>query len=118
MKVIIAGSRDITDVQVVAEATREAHKAGIRITQVVSGGAHGVDRIGEYLAQQTLHCRVARFIPDWNRYGKSAGYRRNAEMSRYADALVAVWDGSSHGTRHMIETMRSLGKLVYVKEVH
>ena len=76
-----------------------------------------MDRVGEDLAEQVLRCRCVRFEPDWDRYGRGAGFRRNTEMAEHADALVAVWDGASRGTKHMIDTMRRLGKKVYVKKV-
>ena len=57
------------------------------------------------------------FIPDWDKDGRSAGYKRNAEMAEYADALIAVWDGDSKGTKHMIECMNKLNKKVYIHKV-
>ena len=51
--------------------------------------------------------KIAEFPPDWNKYGKRAGYIRNAEMARYASeengALIAFWDTKSKGTKHMID---------------
>ena len=44
-----------------------------------------------------------RFPADWDKYGKAAGYKRNGEMARNADALIAFWDGKSRGTKHMID---------------
>lgn len=55
------------------------------------------------------------FPADWDRYGKAAGYLRNTEMAKNADALVAFWDGMSLGTRHMIETAKAHGLKVRVK---
>ena len=34
--------------------------------------------------------------------GKSAGYRRNKEMAKVADALIAFWDGNGLPTRRII----------------
>lgn len=102
MKVIIAGSRSIADYALVEEAILESP---FWITEVVSGAARGVDLIGEEWADNTL-TPVKRFPADWNRLGKSAGMVRNREMAEYADALIAVWDGTSYGTRHMIAYMR------------
>jgi len=36
--------------------------------------------------------------------GKGAGPARNTFMAQHAQALIALWDGSSPGTKNMIET--------------
>lgn len=108
MKTIIAGSRSITNMAMIEKAVglsgwRE------RITEVVSGGAWGADRLGEQWAKRN-GIPVTRFPADWNRHGKSAGAIRNKEMAAYAEALIAIWNLGSRGTRHMVETMTSLHK--------
>lgn len=110
MKVIIAGSRTIDDYEIVAQAVTES---GFWVTEVVSGGARGPDSLGELWAFRNS-VYLSRFPADWN-LGKRAGILRNEEMGRYADALVAIWDGKSRGTRHMIDFMLSLGKPVHVR---
>lgn len=102
MKVIIAGSRSITEPHLMLEAI---YKSEFRITEVVSGMAVGVDRLGVWWANHKK-IPVKKFYPDWKYLGKSAGIIRNQEMALYADALIAVWDGKSRGTRHMIKYMR------------
>jgi hypothetical protein len=110
MKTIIAGSRDISDINHVRAAVLHA---GFEITEVVSGAARGIDRLGEDWA--TEHSiPIVRYPADWNKHGKSAGYLRNQQMADYADALIAVWDGSSRGTNHMVQIMRKAGKPVFV----
>lgn len=112
MKVIIAGSRDGFVAKNVFEAVDESPFVG-KITEVVSGTARGVDKDGEYYA--ACHgLPIKRFPANWEEHGKWAGFKRNRDMAFYADALVAVWDGKSKGTKHMIDTMRSMGKPVYV----
>jgi hypothetical protein len=111
LRTIIAGSRSITSLHIVAEAVKES---GFKITQVVSGGALGVDRLGEEWAK-IWGIPVIHFIPDWDKYGKRAGYLRNSDMANYADALVAVWNGKSRGTKHMIDLANAKGIKVYVK---
>lgn len=109
MKTIIAGSRSITDYEVLCRAI-EASK--FLISEVVSGGAMGVDTLGERWARAySIPVRV--FKPDWS-IGKKAGMIRNEEMNQYADALIAVWDGESRGTCDMITRARQSGKKVYV----
>jgi len=114
MKVIIAGSRSITDVNIVRRAVK---LSGFEITEVVSGTARGVDRLGEQIAHE-LNIPVKRFPANWEKYGRRAGFLRNQEMAHYADALIAVWDGVSRGTKHMIEYARSCGLQVYVHRVN
>jgi hypothetical protein len=98
MRVIIAGSREITDPRVLLDALREVQWP---ISQVVCGMARGADRLG-YDWAKANNVPIAEFPADWNRYGKQAGMKRNAEMARNADALLALWDGESRGTEHMI----------------
>jgi len=119
MRCIIAGSRTITDWQLVAAAVAAS---GFPISQVISGGARGVDALGERWARRR-GIRLRRFPADWSRFGRRAGTVRNEEMARAAAAapeggcLVAVWDGVSRGTRHMIDLARQHGLAVYVHRV-
>ena len=99
MRVIIAGSRGITDYEVVLTAIESAN---FDITTVVSGCARGVDKLGERFADD-CGLEIARYPADWDRYKKAAGHIRNAEMARNADALIAIWDGISPGTAGMID---------------
>lgn len=116
MKVIIAGSRSITDYISVERAINESGFAP-EITEIVSGAAPGVDRLGEKWARaRNIHVRIMH--ADWNGLGRAAGFARNDRMSMYADALVAIWDGESRGTMHMIRTAikRGLEVSVYLVE--
>lgn len=110
MKTIIAGSREVTDPAIVTEAVKAS---GFTISEVVSGRARGVDRLGEEWARSN-NIQISPFEPKWSIHGKAAGPIRNREMAEYADALIAIWDGSSRGTRNMIETAKELGLKVYV----
>jgi hypothetical protein len=113
MRVIIAGSRGIEDYQLVQRAIQ---KAGIQITQVVSGAARGVDRLGERFGVEN-QIPVRRFPAKWDLHGKAAGYRRNEEMAKNADALIAIGDGHSKGTAHMVETAKKYGLLIRIEKV-
>lgn len=72
----------------------------IPITEVVSGTQRGGDRIGEYFAK-LYNIKVKKFPPNWNKYGKSAGYIRNKKMAEYADACIALPGGN--GTNMMCQ---------------
>lgn len=110
MKVIIAGSRTINNYLLVRRAMRLSE---FEVTEIVSGGARGVDTLGEKWAVRH-GIPIKLFFADWDLHKKSAGYRRNVEMAEYADALVVIWDGASKGTVHMIDIMREKKKPVYV----
>jgi hypothetical protein len=110
MKVIVAGSRNIVDQKIIFNIIESSN---FEITEIVSGTARGVDQIGEKYGL-TNNIPIVMFPANWNKYGKSAGYVRNTEMAKYADALIAVWDGKSSGTRHMIKIMHDMQKPVHV----
>lgn len=111
MKVIIAGSRTINDPSALDIAIEQA---GFEITEVVSGRALGVDTLGEEWADLNGVPKML-FPPDRKKYGwPKAAFVRNAQMADYADALIAVWNGESHGTKHMIERAKEKGLKVHV----
>lgn len=118
MKVIIAGSREITDIPTVMRAI---HKSNIKrkyISEFVSGGARGVDRIGEQIARDNgFEPKI--FKANWDKFGKRAGMLRNYDMGDYADFLIAVtFLGGTAGTSGMIKYMASLKKPVFCLYVH
>ena len=111
MNVIVAGSRTFDDYRLLRYKLDQILANKLPDVVIVSGGARGADTLGERYAQER-GLPVKQFPADWDTYGKRAGYLRNEEMAGYADALVAFWDGSSNGTRHMIDLMQ--GKPVRV----
>lgn len=110
MKTIIAGSRSITSPKIVAAAIAEC---GWTPTEVVCGRAKGVDTLGEHWAIQH-RVPIKYFSPDWQQFGKRAGILRNVKMAEYAQALIAIWDGESKGTKHMIDEAESKCLKVFV----
>jgi hypothetical protein len=128
-KVIIAGSRTITDKDIVWAAITES---GLSMDEVVSGMAPGVDTIGKQIGDD-LGVPVKPFPAEWNnlkqpgaiiryrkhgkKYNANAGFYRNEQMAKYATALIAVWDGKSRGTKHMIDMAHQYNLKVYVKRI-
>lgn len=112
MRCIIAGSRNNIEYQNVFSAMGECPWSS-EITEVVSGKARGVDTMGEQWAKEN-NIPIKEFPADWKKFGRSAGPRRNEEMGDYADALIAVWDGESKGTKHMIDYSKNKGLRVFV----
>lgn len=125
IRAIIAGGRDFDNfpllmnkcIEILSEETKEDDS--IDKIRIVSGNARGADRLGEEYARIS-HYDVSRFPAAWDTYGKSAGYRRNAEMAKFASeegnvgVLIAFWDGKSRGTKHMIDLAKRYGLKVYV----
>ena len=114
MKVIIAGSRTISSIACIVNAVDQS---GFDITEVVSGMARGVDSLAIDFANLN-RIPVHKFPADWNKYGKSAGYIRNQQMAEFADALIAIWDGQSKGTKHMIDIMQKTNKPAFIYQVY
>jgi hypothetical protein len=109
MKVIIAGSRDIDDIDVLHDAYGRCRWS---ITEIVSGGARGVDTMArDFAIYNTISYK--EFLPDWD-IGRHAGFIRNDQMAQYAEGLIAIWDGKSKGTKHMIDTMLNYHKPTYI----
>ncbi len=107
MRAIIAGSRDFSDYSYF-KAYLAMLPPWVEIKEVVSGGARGPDTLAiRWAKEKNKACKI--FNADWDRLGKKAGPIRNAEMSVYADALIAFWDGQSSGTNHMIKLMIDKG---------
>lgn len=111
MKTIIAGSRKITGYNLLLEAIQQSWTP----TQVICGGAPGVDYLGSRWAKEH-DVPLVMVLADWARIGRAAGILRNKEMVGIAEGLIAVWDGKSPGTQHIIEEAqrRSLRVHVYV----
>ena len=108
MKIVIAGSRGFEDYTFMKNFLDNVIQIDAD-TEIVSGAARGADRLGElYARENKLEC--SQFPADWNKYGKSAGYRRNTEMAEYADGAIVFWDGESHGSIHEFNENKRLGK--------
>lgn len=113
MKVVVAGSREIADPAVVERAIRES---GFEITTLICGMARGVDMLAYHWAKDN-NVPVVEYPADWNKYGKSAGMRRNREMVAVADAAIIVWDGNSPGTENTIGLVKAKGIPFFLLEV-
>ena len=118
-RVIIAGSRKFNAYETLREKCDKilAKRLADADTQVViiSGCARGADSLGErYAAEKGL--QIERFPADWDKYGKSAGYRRNVEMAAAANALIAFpkTGEANKGTLNMIAIAKVKGLQVRV----
>lgn len=118
IRIIVAGGRDFNDKAKLYNSldTIVAKYTDTNTIEIVTGGARGADYLGKRYAldKHLLHTELPA---QWDKYGKSAGYRRNAQMADYVTddgVLVAFWDGRSKGTSHMIDVARRKGIKVFV----
>lgn len=117
MKLIIAGSRDIDNTRFVHSVLDQlVWEHFPNVTEIVSGGARGVDTSAEAWADNNnLHLKI--ILPNWLQYGNGAGIARNKWMADYVKpdgGLIAIWDGKSRGTTHMIDYAMGCGLDVVV----
>lgn len=116
MKLIIAGSGGITDYNLLRQAIVDSGfwKGYKHTLEIVSGCARGVDSLAIEFAQKN-NLVLHKFPADWSTHGKKAGHVRNIQMAEFADGLLALWDGVSPGTKHMIDQARKRSLIVYVE---
>lgn len=114
MKLIIAGSRTLCpDLGFIRSAIHMLHiTKNSPITEVVCGGAEGVDNEGQHWASHH-DVPIKMMCADWDKHGKAAGPIRNKQMAEYGDALLLIWDGESRGSHNMRKEMAKLRKPIY-----
>lgn len=83
------------------------------VEEIVSGGAIGVDASAREYARRNGK-KLTEFFPDYKKYGKSAPLYRNLQIIKYADEVVAFWDGKSRGTKYVIDNCIKIGKKIRV----
>lgn len=77
------------------------------VTEIVSGGARGVDTSArEYALTHGLP--YVEFLPEYAKYGRSAPLKRNLQVIEYADIVLAFWNGKSRGTNYVIQKCREI----------
>ncbi len=100
MRVAVIGSRGLT-VRDLGKYLPES------TTEIVSGGAKGVDSSArEYALSHGI--KFTEFLPEYNKYGRSAPLKRNITIIEYSDVVLAFWDGKSHGTKYVIDNCKKL----------
>lgn len=112
LKTIITGSRDCNFYPYLLDAIDQICW---EISEVVSGTCRGGDKLGETYAKLNK-IPLTKFLPDWNKYGKKAESILNEEMADYAEALIALWDGKSKGTKNMIDITSKKVLMVFIYE--
>ena len=129
MKLIIAGSRDLNLTPHYISDKMAEFGIYDQITEVVSGGASGVDKSGEKWVEnefwgdvemqnrcdpnhQIRDIKIKIFEAEWNFYGNAAGPIRNKKMAEYADCLLLIHKNTP-GSLSMKKYMKELGKPIF-----
>ena len=102
MKIAIIGSRNIQidDLSPYIPADCD---------EIISGGARGVDTCAaEYARSHNL--KLTEILPDYQKFGRAAPIVRNRAIVEAADAVIAFWDGSSRGTKSVIDFCQKTSK--------
>ena len=109
MKLLIVGSRSITDFDLTPYIPSEADT-------IISGGADGVDSLAEEYADIK---RKSKYImrPRYDLYGRAAPLKRNEQMVDLADAVLVIWDGVSKGTKYTINYAKRTNKPLTLVEI-
>ncbi len=106
MKLAIIGSRSIKNLNLDKYIPKN-------VTEIVSGGAVGVDfSAREYALKNGI--KIKEFLPEYEKYGKSAPLKRNLQIIEYSDEIFAFWNGKSRGTAFVIKNSRKMGKKLSV----
>ncbi len=104
-RVAVVGSRSYSDLQSVRDFVGYLPQK----CTLVSGGAWGVDKAGECGAK-LRNMKTDIYLPDWDKYGKTAGVLRNRKIVENSDFVVAFWKTGSKGTESTIQIAKELGK--------
>lgn len=113
-KIAIIGSRTFTDTKKLFDILDKNFE---KIGMIVSGGAKGADELGRVYAQERgFPCLI--YYPRWRSVGgdfdRGAGFKRNYEIIKNCDIVLAFWDGVSNGTRHSLELAKQLNKKIKI----
>lgn len=117
MNIAIVGSRGFTDRVIIERSIRrwmQLDQTPDAPITIVSGGARGADSIGEAVAK-SFNLPTIIHLPQWEVYGKSAGYKRNALIVRDADVVLAFFAPGprSKGTANTVASAKLAGKTVH-----
>ena len=82
------------------------------IQMVISSGAKGVDSFAKFFAARH-HKPCMKFAPQYI-YGRYATLKRNSQIVKKANTVIAFPSAKSKGTYHSIKEAQQLGRRVIV----
>lgn len=112
MRVAVTGGRTFDDIECVHRSLKALDDV-YRVTELLHGGATGADSLAASWAR-ARGIIVTEYKADWQRHGRAAGPKRNAEMLRVGspDMLIAFEGGT--GTADCVRRAQALNIPVVV----
>ncbi|MBQ2675991.1 MAG: DUF2493 domain-containing protein [Clostridia bacterium] len=115
IRIVIAGSRTFNNYKAakiyIDNCISKIRKQNKII--IISGGSRGADSLGERYAKENK-MQVELYPAEWNKYGKSAGPKRNEKMAQICNFVICFWDGKSRGTKSMIDYAKKYEKPIRI----
>jgi len=107
-RILVTGSRTWTDWRAITTALLDAADGHDAVT-LVQGCAAGADFLASQAARK-LRWEVEDHPANWAKFGKAAGFRRNAEMVALdADVCLAFIRDGSKGATHCANLAEKAG---------
>lgn len=131
--VTVAGPRDYTDKvfvnNILDKTLSDISKKESLPIHIVEGGAYGVDALAKLYALQNK-IAYTEVKADWNKYGRSAGPRRNQKMAEMSDYCIVFYKGTRGSASMVNEALKKnvpvyiisisekfgIGKIIYVND--
>ncbi|MEM8893099.1 MAG: SLOG family protein [Bacteroidota bacterium] len=86
VKLSVIGAKDFDDYKMLAD---ELNKESIDV--LVTGGKQGADLLAhEYCLDHEIPMQV--ILPEYDRHGKSANYKRNLQIIEQSNRIIVFWD--------------------------
>ncbi len=75
--------------------------------------------MGTLAEQYADRCRISKYIlrPRYDLYGRTAPLKRNEQMVDFADAVLIIWDGHSHGTQYTLKYAQKVKKTIVFVQI-
>lgn len=115
MKLIIAGGRDFNDYELLELECKAYISLNLgddwlykdndwldRNIFIINGGCEGADKLGKKFSDDYEVSSIT-INANWKLSGKSAGPIRNNQMADICSHAIIFWDGSSRGSKNMID---------------
>jgi hypothetical protein len=117
MKLAVIGSRNFTDYNFFKEKLEYLTQNIKEDIVYVSGGCkNSADELIKRYCQENSH-ELIEFLPDYKQYGKAATHIRNSQIVEFSDALIAFFNGSSPGTKSILEKVKKKGLKIKIVKI-